>query len=135
MFPIWERFLWGQRQRKISSENAHEQYLRRQRSSVVYSPMCYPDGVLWMTAGIQISDREYFVVVNAGNTDKSFDWLRQNLEGRLPLKMFLPIMLSWRFKGLNRDKSFKNAQTFRLKKFSFFISSRTPRSVGKSHRF
>ena len=94
-----ERFLQKMLTNNISGVKDHR---------VVYSPMCYPDGgVVDDLLVYKYSDREYFVVVNAGNTDKSFDWLRQNLEGETTIENVSSNMLSWRFKGLNQDKSFK----------------------------
>ena len=51
---------------------------------IVYSPMCYPDGgVVDDILIYKYSSEFYLLIVNASNTDKDYDWLSQNLEGRV----------------------------------------------------
>jgi aminomethyltransferase len=48
----------------------------------IYSPMCYPDGgTVDDIIVYRISEDDYFIVVNAANTDKDFEWMKQNLSG------------------------------------------------------
>lgn len=55
--------------------------------AVVYSPVCYPDGgVVDDILIYRISNESYFLVVNAANTDKDFDWFKENLTGEVTLK-------------------------------------------------
>lgn len=50
---------------------------------VTYSPMCYPDGgIVDDLLVYKYSEEEYLLIVNASNTDRDFDWIRQKLEGR-----------------------------------------------------
>ncbi len=56
---------------------------------VIYSPMCYPDGSVVDDLIIYRLDSDiYFLVVNASNTDKDYDWIaRENpaaSSGKLP---------------------------------------------------
>jgi aminomethyltransferase len=54
---------------------------------VVYSPMCYPDGgVVDDLLVYKYSGEDYLLVVNASNTEKDFDWIRQNLEGQVEVE-------------------------------------------------
>lgn len=47
-----------------------------------YSPMCYPDGgTVDDVIVYKFTSERYLVVVNASNTQKDFDWMRQNAEG------------------------------------------------------
>ncbi len=46
-----------------------------------YSPMCYPDGgTVDDVIVYKFSEERYLVVVNASNTQKDFEWMRQNAE-------------------------------------------------------
>lgn len=50
---------------------------------VIYSPMCYPDGgVVDDLLIYKYSDQYYLLIVNASNTDKDYDWIKQNAAGR-----------------------------------------------------
>ncbi len=54
---------------------------------VVYSPMCYADGgTVDDLLVYKYSDEYYLLVVNASNTDKDFEWLRQNLESGVEIE-------------------------------------------------
>ncbi|GEA13892.1 MAG: aminomethyltransferase [Moorella sp. (in: firmicutes)] len=49
---------------------------------VVYSPMCYPDGgIVDDLLVYPQGEGEYLLVVNAGNIDKDFAWIRENAAG------------------------------------------------------
>lgn len=46
---------------------------------VLYTPMCYPNGgIVDDLLVYRINSKEYLLVVNASNTDKDFEWLREN---------------------------------------------------------
>ena len=50
----------------------------------VYSPMCYPSGgTVDDLIVYKKHDNEYLLVVNAANTEKDFDWLKNNETGRV----------------------------------------------------
>lgn len=54
---------------------------------VIYSPMCYPDGgVVDDLLVYKYSDTDFLIVVNAGNTEKDFEWFLQNAEGRVHIE-------------------------------------------------
>ena len=47
---------------------------------ILYSPMCYPDGgVVDDLLIYRYNNQKYLLVINAGNTDKDFAWIKQNL--------------------------------------------------------
>ena len=49
---------------------------------LVYSPMCYPDGgVVDDILVYKLCEDDYWLVVNAANTDKDFDWVKRNVSG------------------------------------------------------
>ncbi len=48
----------------------------------LYSPMCYEDGgVVDDLLVYKMADDHYYIVVNASNTDKDYDWFLQNAKG------------------------------------------------------
>ncbi len=49
---------------------------------IVYSPMCYPDGgVVDDILVYRVCENDYWLVVNASNTDKDYDWISRNASG------------------------------------------------------
>lgn len=53
---------------------------------VVYSPMCYPDGgVVDDLLVYKFNNEDYLLVINAANTDKDFEWLKNNLQGNVDI--------------------------------------------------
>ena len=49
---------------------------------IVYSPMCYADGgVVDDILVYRVCDNDYWLVVNASNTDKDYDWISRNASG------------------------------------------------------
>lgn len=76
---------------EVSGEDAAE-FLQRMLTNdiaaapgkAVYSPMCYPDGgTVDDLIVYKQNDTRYLLVVNAANTDKDFQWLKQNKTGRV----------------------------------------------------
>lgn len=54
---------------------------------VIYSPMCYPNGGIVDDLIIyKYSNEEYLLIVNASNTDKDFEWIKQNSVGEVDIK-------------------------------------------------
>jgi len=48
-------------------------------NQVLYTPMCYPDGgVVDDLLVYKFDDEHYYLVINAGNIDKDFDWMIKN---------------------------------------------------------
>ncbi|VBB08350.1 glycine cleavage system t protein [Lucifera butyrica] len=55
---------------------------RLQAGQVQYSPMCYPEGgVVDDVLIYKQADEDYLLVVNAANTGKDWDWIRENAAG------------------------------------------------------
>jgi len=56
---------------------------RLEIGQILYSPMCYPDGgIVDDLLVYKIADDDYFLVVNASNTDKDWKWIQDNaIEG------------------------------------------------------
>lgn len=54
-----------------------------------YSPMCYEDGgTVDDLIVYKRGDNDYFIVVNASNTDKDFAWMKDVLSGKVGAKAF-----------------------------------------------
>jgi len=51
-----------------------------------YSAMCYSDGGIVDDLLVYRRADHYFMVVNAANTDKDFDWLQSNIKGNVSLE-------------------------------------------------
>ena len=66
------------------------------------------------------SDREYFVVVNAGNTDKSFDWLRQNLEGETTIENVSSNYAQLALQGPKSGQILQKCTDFPIEEIQFF---------------
>ncbi len=60
---------------------------RLKDNAIMYSPVCFPDGgVVDDILVYRISGESYFLVVNAANTDKDYDWLKENVFGDVKLQ-------------------------------------------------
>ncbi|HAQ41696.1 MAG TPA: glycine cleavage system aminomethyltransferase GcvT [Clostridiales bacterium] len=56
-------------------------------NQIAYTTMCYPDGGVVDDLLVYKYNREdYLLVVNASNTDKDFDWLKNNVSGSTEVK-------------------------------------------------
>lgn len=53
-----------------------------QLKQIIYSPMCYEDGgVVDDLLVYKMAEDHFYIVVNASNTDKDYDWFQKNAEG------------------------------------------------------
>jgi aminomethyltransferase len=58
-----------------------------QSFQIFYSPMCYPDGgVVDDLLVYKYNNEDYFIVINASNTDKDVKWFLDHLEGDVEVK-------------------------------------------------
>lgn len=56
-------------------------------NQIAYTTMCYPDGgVVDDLLVYKYSREDYLLVVNASNTDKDFDWLKNHVSGNAEVK-------------------------------------------------
>ncbi len=64
---------------------------RLKDNAIIYSPVCYPDGgVVDDILIYRINSENYFLVVNAANTDKDYEWFQENSFGDVRLKNLSP---------------------------------------------
>ncbi|MGM0688161.1 MAG: glycine cleavage system aminomethyltransferase GcvT [Bacillota bacterium] len=55
-------------------------------NAIMYSPVCYPDGgVVDDILVYRIEEEDFFLVVNAANTDKDYAWFKENMSGDVEL--------------------------------------------------
>lgn len=53
-----------------------------QAGGILYGMMCYPDGgTVDDLLVYKMGDEEFFLVINAANIDKDWEWIKQNAEG------------------------------------------------------
>jgi aminomethyltransferase len=72
--------------------------------AVIYSPVCYPDGgVVDDILIYRINSENYFLVVNAANSDKDFAWFQENLSGDVRLKNLSPDYAQIALQGPNSE--------------------------------
>lgn len=56
--------------------------VKAEKDQVTYAMMCYPDGgVVDDLLVYKLSDEEFFLVVNASNADKDYDWIAKQASG------------------------------------------------------
>ncbi len=56
-------------------------------NAIIYSPVCYPDGgVVDDILIYRINSENFFLVVNAANTDKDYEWFQDNCSGDVRLQ-------------------------------------------------
>ena len=64
---------------------------RLKDNAIMYSPVCYEDGgVVDDILVYRINSENYFLVVNAANTDKDFEWFQGNCFGDVKLQNLSP---------------------------------------------
>jgi len=88
---------------------------------IVYSPMCYPDGgVVDDLLIYKFSSEFYLLIVNASNTDKDYDWLSQNLEGKVQIKNLSDHYAQLALQGPESEKILQKLVDARLSEIKFF---------------
>lgn len=88
---------------------------------VVYSPMCYPGGgVVDDILVYKYSSEFYLLVVNASNIDKDYDWLSQNLEGRVEIENISDYYAQLALQGPESEKILQKLVNINLKDLKFF---------------
>ncbi|NLX77963.1 MAG: glycine cleavage system aminomethyltransferase GcvT [Clostridiaceae bacterium] len=88
---------------------------------VVYSPMCYPDGgVVDDILIYKYSDEFYLLIVNASNTEKDYDWLSQNIEGKATIRNVSDYYAQLALQGPESEKILQKLVDIDLKGLKFF---------------
>lgn len=88
---------------------------------IVYSPMCYPDGgTVDDILVYKYSPSFYLLVVNASNTDKDYEWLMKNKEGRVEIKNVSGYYAQLALQGPEAEKILQKLVNARLGDMKFF---------------
>ena len=77
---------------------------RLKDNAIMYSPVCYPDGgVVDDILVYRIDGESFFLVVNAANTDKDYDWFKENVFGDVELQNLSPEYAQIALQGPNSE--------------------------------
>ncbi len=77
---------------------------RLKDNAIIYSPVCYPDGgVVDDILVYRISGENFFLVVNAANTDKDYAWFQKNVFGDVRLQNLSPEYAQIALQGPNSE--------------------------------
>jgi len=88
---------------------------------IAYSPMCYPDGgVVDDILIYRHSSDFYLLVVNASNTDKDYEWLVQNTEGRVIIRNVSDNYAQLALQGPESERILQKLVNIRLDNMKFF---------------
>ncbi|MBP1762116.1 MAG: Aminomethyltransferase (glycine cleavage system protein) [Firmicutes bacterium] len=88
---------------------------------VIYTPMCYPHGgVVDDLLVYRYSPQHYFLVVNASNTDKDFDWMKSNSPADLEVSNVSSQYAQLAVQGPKAQEILQKLTDFDLEKIEFF---------------
>ncbi len=89
--------------------------------AVIYSPVCYPDGgVVDDILIYRVSAESYFLVVNAANTDKDFNWFEENQSGDVNLQNLSPGYAQLALQGPNSETILQPLTAEPLSKMKYY---------------
>lgn len=87
----------------------------------VYSPICYPDGGTVDDLIVYRRDAEhYFIVVNASNTQKDYQWLLENCRGAAAIENASSQYAQLALQGPESQAILQKLTDFRLQNLAFF---------------
>jgi len=88
---------------------------------VFYSPMCYPDGGVVDDLLIYKYNREdYFIVINASNTEKDVQWFLDNLEDNVEMENVSDRYAELALQGPKAEKILQKLADIDLNEIKFF---------------
>ena len=88
---------------------------------VIYTPMCYPHGgVVDDLLVYRYSPQHYFLVINASNTDKDFDWIKSNSPADLEVSNVSTQYAQLAVQGPKAQEILQKLTDFDLEKIEFF---------------
>ncbi len=78
---------------------------RLKNNAIIYSPVCYPDGgVVDDILVYRLGPEDYFLVVNAANTDKDYAWFQENQFGEVNIENLSTDYAQIALQGPNSEK-------------------------------
>ena len=88
---------------------------------VIYTPMCYPDGgVVDDLLVYRYSPQHYFLVVNAANTDKDYDWIKSHSPADLEVGNVSAAYAQLAIQGPKAQEILQKLTDFALESIEFF---------------
>lgn len=91
----------------------------------MYSPMCYPDGgTVDDIIVYRISGDDFLIVVNAANTDKDFEWMKQNKNEGTELSNVSDSYAQLALQGPKAQQILQKLTDFDLSSLKFFRFAR-----------
>ncbi|HZK28027.1 MAG TPA: glycine cleavage system aminomethyltransferase GcvT [Thermoclostridium sp.] len=88
---------------------------------ILYSPMCYPDGgVVDDLLIYKYSSQFYLLIVNAGNTEKDFEWIIKNLEGQVEVENISDYYAQLALQGPKAEEILQRLVDIPLRDIRFF---------------
>jgi len=90
-------------------------------NAIIYSPVCYPDGGVVDDILIYRLNREdFFLVVNAANTDKDFEWFQENVSGDMSLENLSQEYAQVALQGPNSEVILQKLTDTKLSEMKFY---------------
>lgn len=90
-------------------------------NQVIYTLMCYPDGgVVDDLLVYKYSNKKYFLVVNASNIEKDFDWIKSNKNCSVSIENISPEIVQIAFQGPKAEQILQKYVNFDLSSIKFF---------------
>ncbi len=90
-------------------------------NAIMYSPVCYPEGgVVDDILIYRFNSEYYFLVVNAANTDKDFDWFQENTFGDVKLQNLSPEYAQIALQGPNSQEILQELTGVKLADIKFY---------------
>lgn len=87
----------------------------------VYSPMCYPNGgVVDDLLIYKFNSNDYLLIVNASNVEKDFEWLKQNLIGKVELENVSDSFAQLALQGPKAESILQKLTDYPLADIKFF---------------
>ncbi len=94
---------------------------RLKDKAIMYSPICYPNGgVVDDILIYRFSADKYFLVVNAANTDKDYDWLKENSIGDITINNHSAEYAQIAIQGPKSLEILKTVSKFPLEKMKYY---------------
>lgn len=88
-----------------------------------YTAMCYPDGGIVDDLVVYRLPESYFLVVNAVNTDKDYEWVVENRRGEVEIKDLSPEIAQLAVQGPKAESVMQKVCRFDLSELEYYWST------------
>lgn len=95
-------------------------------NQVLYSPMCYPDGgIVDDLIVYRFTKNHFFLVINAGNIEKDFEWMLKNKSNfNVDIKNISSSVIQFAIQGPKAEKILQKLTDKNLNDIKFFFCTR-----------